>query len=117
MNDTGLYASATEAIRYWEPRRLAYNAVLTAIVVVYFLLGLPASKAALSVDPILELFLFAVMANIGYCAAYIVDVFAQTSGFRDRWRNYRWVLFAIGVSFAGVVTRFFVIGILQAASR
>jgi hypothetical protein len=87
------------------------------IVAVYFVIGLPASKAALSVDPILKLFLSAVMANVAYCAAYIVDIFAQTSGFRERWRNYRWVLFAIGVSFAGVLTRFRVLGILQAASQ
>ena len=29
----------TEAIRYWEPRRVIYNLVLVAVVVAYFVAG------------------------------------------------------------------------------
>jgi len=101
----------TEAIRYWEPRRLAYNAVLLAIVGVYFYLGLPNSRQMEHVNGILVLFLLAVMANVAYCAAYVVDIFAQLSGFREEWRRYRWILFAIGLSFAAVLTRFWSMGL------
>ncbi len=38
--------------------------------------------------------------------AYAVDSFAQTSGFRDLWQRIRWVLFLIGLLFAGIITRF-----------
>ncbi len=113
MEATTLRESATDAIRYWEPKRLAYNAALAAIVVVYFLFYFPASKAALSLDTTLRIFLLAVVANVAYCAAYIVDIFAQASGFRDQWRNHRWVLMTIGVLFAGVLARFFVLGMFQ----
>jgi hypothetical protein len=97
---------ATDAIRYWEPRRILYNLVLAAIVLTYFAMGLPATKGLLTVNFVLLLFLLAVLANVAYCAAYAVDIFAQISGFRELWQRVRWVLFAIGVAFAGVITRF-----------
>jgi hypothetical protein len=31
-------------IRYWEPRRILYNLLLAAIVVIHFVKGLPVSK-------------------------------------------------------------------------
>jgi glucan phosphoethanolaminetransferase (alkaline phosphatase superfamily) len=105
--------SLTEAIRYWEPRRLVYNAVLSAIVLTYFVVWLPESKAVLKLDFLLFLFLLAVLANVAYCAAYLVDVFAQSSGLRDTWIRYRWVLLLIGICFAGVITRFFAIAMFQ----
>ena len=46
------------------------------------------------------------VANIAYCAAYLVDIFAQASGFRELWREYRWVLFAVGTTFAAIITHF-----------
>jgi hypothetical protein len=110
MNGASLRDSLTEAIRYWEPRRLLYNAVLSGIVILYFALSLPGSKSQLSLDFLLGLFLLAVLANVAYCAAYIVDIFAQSSGFREQWRNYRWILLVIGMIFAGVLTRFFAKG-------
>ena len=89
--------------------RLLYNAILAAIVVVYFLVALPASKQILTLDGVLFLFVLAVFANVAYCAAYIVDIFVQASGFREQWRTYRWLLFVAGVIFAGVLTRYFVL--------
>ncbi len=101
---------ATEAIRFWEPWRLAYNLVLGAIVVMYLVINLSASKTMLSVDFCLGLFLLAVLANVAYCAAYVVDIFAQASGFREVWQRFRWLLFAIGTTFAAIITRFISMG-------
>src|ERR1700680_504043 len=42
---------ATQAIRYWEPRRAIYNLVLGAEVVAYFVAGCPASKQHLIGTP------------------------------------------------------------------
>jgi hypothetical protein len=103
--------SVSDAIRFWEPRRLVYNGLLALIVLVYFLKAYPMSKAILTLDSILGLFLLAVLANVGYCAAYLADVFAQWSSYRDLWRQYRWVRFAVGMLFAGILTRFIAIGI------
>jgi hypothetical protein len=95
---------ATDAIRYWEPRRILYNLVLTAIVLSCFVVELPHSRAVISVDFVLLLFLMAILANVAYCAAYAVDIFAQVSGFRELWQKYRWILLSVGLVFAGIIT-------------
>ncbi len=93
---------ATEAIQYWEPRRVICNLALASVVVAYLVAAYPASKQGLTTDSILVLFLLAVVANVAYCAAYLVDIFAQMSGFRELWRSARWILFAVGLTFAAI---------------
>jgi hypothetical protein len=107
MDAQGWRENLTNAIRFWEPMRVAYNLALAAIVLIYFARSYPASKEVVTVNGILLLFLLAVLANVAYCAAYPVDVFAQASGYRELWRKWRWVFFAIGLMFAGTITRFF----------
>jgi hypothetical protein len=104
---------ATEAISYWEPRRILYNILLAAVVIFYFIAGLPASRHVLNADLALVLVLLAVVANVAYCAVYVVDLFVQMSGFREVWRKARWVLFTIGLCFAAILTRFFSMGFLS----
>jgi len=104
---------ATEAIQYWEPRRVICNLALASVVVAYLVAAYPASKQGLTTDSILVLFLLAVVANVAYCAAYLVDIFAQMSGFRQLWRSARWILFAVGLTFAAILTRFVSIGMFH----
>jgi hypothetical protein len=112
MDTQSLRESATDAIRYWEPRRLAYNAVLTLIVLICFFMRYPASRWALSLESGFFLFILVVLANVAYCAAYVIDIFFQISGYRDQWRKYRWTVFLVGLAFAGVLTRFCTLGML-----
>ena len=105
--------SVTRAIRYWEPLRFVYNIVLAAIVLIYFGINYPASKSLLSINFALSLFLLAVLANVAYCAAYPVDIFVSASNYREQWRKYRWLIFIVGLLFAGIITRFFALGIFQ----
>jgi hypothetical protein len=51
---------ATDAIRYWEPRRVLYNLVLAAIVLACFVVALPVSKGLITLNFVLGLFLLAV---------------------------------------------------------
>lgn len=103
----------TDAIKFWEPRRVIYNLALAAVVIIYFALGYPSSKSVLSVDFFLGLFLLAVAANVAYCAAYLADVFVQASGFREVWQRSRWVLLAIGTTLAAIITRFIAMGMFH----
>jgi hypothetical protein len=103
----------TDAIKFWERWRLIYNLALAAVVIIHFAAGYPASKAILSLDFGLGLFLLAVVANIAYCAAYIADIFAQASGFRELWQRYRWLLFVIGTTFAAILTHFVATGMFH----
>ena len=113
METSSLREFATDAIKFWEPFRILYNLVLAAIVVAYFAIGYPTSKGLISVDFCLGLFLLAVIANVAYCAAYVVDIFAQASGFRELWQRYRKILFIIGTLVAAILTRFMAIGMFH----
>jgi len=113
MNNRSLRDYATEAIQFWERARLIYNFVLATVVIIYFAASYPSSKLFLSIDFVLGLFLLAVIANVAYCAAYLADIFAQVSGFRELWRRYRWLLFVIGTIFAAIITRFVAMGMFQ----
>ena len=116
MSEMTVRDALTDAIRYWELRRIAYNAILAVVVAVVFVAQWPQSRLALSTDLAQTLFILAVLANVAYCAAYVVDVVAQYSGFRDVWTHYRWVLFVVGVVFASIIAKFFAVGIFSRAA-
>jgi hypothetical protein len=84
--------------------------VLGLIVVGYFVAYWPTAKANINLNSIVGLAVLAVLANVCYCAAYIIDVFAQWSDARPIWLHWRWVLFALGTSFAAIITCFFATG-------
>jgi len=117
MDSVSLREYFTDAIRFWEPRRVVYNLVLAAIVIAYFAIGYPGSKSVITLDFALGLFILAVIANIAYCAAYLADVFVQASGFRQIWQRSRWILFAVGTTFAAVITRFVAMGMFNPNGR
>jgi hypothetical protein len=102
-----LRQALTDAMRYWEPRRIIYNLVLAAVV------GIHAARAwfgpglVLTTDTFLVLFLLAVLANVAYCAAYVADIPAQLSGFRSEWLKLRLAVFLVGLAFAAILAHFF----------
>jgi hypothetical protein len=98
----------SDALTYWERRRVAYNLVLGAIVVGWVVLTWPHFRGAFTWSSLLALFVLAVLANACYCAAYLVDIPVQYSSFRVPWRQRRWVLWALGVVFAGVLTYYWI---------
>jgi hypothetical protein len=101
----------TDALRYWELRRLFYNALLAAIVLAHFAASWPASKIAVTSDGVLGLFILAVIANLAYSVVYLADIFIQFSGFRASRTRWRWVLLGVGFAFAAVITHFVAGGI------
>jgi hypothetical protein len=102
--------SLSSAVRYWEPRRLAYNAALLIVVGGAFVAGLPTSKRVVSAEPVLVIFILAVLANVAYCAAYIPDLALQLTSFRDSWLRIRWMLLVIGTLMACAIAYLFVAG-------
>ena len=113
MDMKALRDMSADALRYWEPRRIAYNLLLVAIVIVYFLAGWPHSREHVTLDAALSVFVLAVLANFVYCAAYLADIFLQISGFDEQRRRWRTVLLIVGFTFAAVLTRFFSMGLLH----
>jgi hypothetical protein len=106
---------ATDAIGHWERRRILYNLVLLAVVVATYLFDAGPAPRPLSFELLQQLFVFAVLGNVAFCAAYPADLFVQASGFRDTWRRVRWVLLLVGVLFASVLAHFISRGIFGGA--
>lgn len=101
-----LQSPLTSAIAYWEPRRLLYNAWLLAVVIATWFLDSPRTLQGSPFDAAQQLFMLAVVANVLYCAAYVVDVAALLSGFRATWLRRRWMLLLVGLLFAAVPAHF-----------
>jgi hypothetical protein len=97
----------TDALRYWELRRLFYNAMLAIIVAAHFVVAWPHSRSSVTIDGVLGLFLLAVLANVAYSTVYIADVFIQLSGFHATRSIWRRILLTVGFAFAAVLTHFF----------
>ncbi|MGD1212557.1 MAG: hypothetical protein ABR973_14510 [Candidatus Acidiferrales bacterium] len=99
----------SDATRYWEPRRITYNFVLTGVVVVWLAATWPHFREALTLHSLLWLFILGMLANLCYCAAYVADVPMQNSVFRDSWRRGRWGLWLTGMLFAVVLANYWIV--------
>ncbi|HZM01518.1 MAG TPA: hypothetical protein VFC44_00720 [Candidatus Saccharimonadales bacterium] len=93
-------AMAKDAARFWEPRRIAYNLVLAAVVVAWLTLTWPHFRSALVLQSLLYLLGLAAMANVCYSVAYLADILRQSSPFRVRWRRHKWALWLAGTILA-----------------
>ena len=91
-----------DSLRYWEPRRIAFNAILVLVVAGSFLYHHP-PLATLGWQPVVGLLLAAVLANGLYCAAYAADLLVQWSDHQAAWRRRRWLLWLAGTVFAAGV--------------
>ena len=97
-----------DAIRYWEPRRLIYNFVLAAVAVAWVVGTWPHFRPALTLIHLLQLSVLALLANVCYCAAYLVDIPMLHSDLSAGWRQRRWILFLLGTLFAFVFENYWI---------
>jgi hypothetical protein len=100
--------SFSNALRYWEPRRLIYNAVLAAVTIFWFVWAWPHFLPALTLGNLLRLMGLALIANVFYCAAYLVDIPLQLSGLSALWSRRRWGLWLMGTAFAMLLTSYWI---------
>lgn len=96
------------AAGYWEPRRITYNAILATIVVAWVVAAWPHFRPALTPQSLLLTLVLAAIANVCYCAAYLVEVAMRLSRFRYAWPKRRWALWFAGTLLAGVLTCYWI---------
>lgn len=101
----------SDAIGYWEPRRIAYNGILLAVLLATRFLSPGATTQTSSFQMLQQLFLLAVLANVAYCAAYPLDLFFQYSDFRETWRRMRWMLLLVGTMSGAILDHFISLGL------
>lgn len=95
-----------DAVRYWEWRRIAYNLVLTAVVISQALIG---DSADWSLGLVLLFALWAVSANVLYCLAYVADLVIQQAREPRLTRTVRITVFVVG-TITGAIFAYFASG-------
>ena len=108
--DTDRPPDIHDAVSFWEPRRLLYNAVLTVVVLLWLLLTWPHFRPALTRGSLEAFLVLALCANICYSTAYLPDIFFMQLVLPGaQWRCFRWALFLIGVCLALVLENYWIV--------
>ena len=96
------------AARFWEPRRLVYNLILTAIVILWLVATWPHFRPALTLPALGAMIVLALLANVCYCAAYLPDLSIQHLSPAASWRRFRWALWILGTLFAILLENYWI---------
>jgi hypothetical protein len=105
---TPLAACFRQAARFWEPRRLLYNLVLTLVVAAWILVSWPHFRPAMTLGSLLLLAVLAALANLCYCAAYPLDLLAQLHDPLFCSPRRRWTLWLLGTLFAVLLANYWI---------
>ena len=95
------------AARFWEPLRIGYNLVLVGVVVAWVIATWPHFRPAIRLATLVPMAFLALMANVCYSAAYLVDVPLQhvARKFLGRWR---WAVWTAGTLFAILLANYWI---------
>jgi hypothetical protein len=100
------------AARFWEPRRLIYNLILTAVAVFWVVKTWPHFRPAFRLHALLKLTVLALLANVCYSVAYVIDIARQQSapvaGGGAAPSRARWGLWVIGTLLAMLVESYWI---------
>ena len=95
-----LPGTVRDVAQWWEPRRVTYNLILAAVFAGLTARTWPRLRPELTREAVLPLIVLALLANLCYSVAYLVDL-AALSAPAPRHRNtWRWVLWSAGMLFA-----------------
>jgi hypothetical protein len=96
------------AVRFWEARRLWYNAVLFAIVMLWLVFTWPHFRPALNWLDFGRMCVLAVLANVCYCGAYVAEFFMQGAVPLTYWRRTRHAIWILGMVIAVVFSNYWI---------
>lgn len=96
------------AVQFWEPRRVWYNAVLVAVVMLWLALTWPHFRPALNWADFGRMCVLGLLANACYCAAYVAEFLMQGAAPSRHWRRIRYALWIAGMLLALLVTNYWI---------
>jgi hypothetical protein len=99
----------SDAIHFWEIRRIFYNLALVAASLVWLIATWPHFRPAFHLIYLPPISALALLANVCYCAAYLVDIPMQFSTFSTAWKRYRWILWIVGTPFALLLASYWIV--------
>jgi len=100
--------SLTNTVHFWEPRRILYNAILTAVAIFWIAISWPHFRPALTLSSVAPMAVLALLANLCYCAAYFPDLHLQVLLSPASLRRFRWTLFIFGTLFAMLLESYWI---------
>jgi len=106
--------SVADAVRFWETRRILYNAILVTVALFWVVLTWPHFRSVqlMGIPPgdtqpvLVILIILACLANVGYSAAYLVDIPLQLTF--TTWPKNRWMLLLAGIVLALLVENYWI---------
>lgn len=108
IEHNNLQGGIRDATRFWEPRRLWYNAILFAIVLLWVVLTWPHFRPALNWADLGRMTILELLANVCYCAAYVAEFFIQGALPPKFWRRVRYAVWGAGMLLAIVLTNYWI---------
>jgi len=96
------------AARFWERGRILYNAILITIALLWFVLTWPHFRPAMTLSALVALAVLALLANLCYGAAYIVDLAAQPLVPAQSRRRFRQILWVMGTLLAILLENYWI---------
>ena len=97
-----------DAVHFWEPRRLLYNLVLIAVVLNWLLSFWFHFRPAITFFSLFQLSVLALLANVCYSAAYVVDIPMQCAARGALWKRLRWALWLMGTFLAVMFANYWI---------
>jgi hypothetical protein len=101
-------SSFGRAVRFWEPLRILDNAVLAVFALLWLIGTWPHFRPALTLINLAQFAVLALLANVCYSAAYLVDVVMQWCGLSGEQRMLRWMLWSAGLLLAIVLENYWI---------
>jgi hypothetical protein len=89
-----------DAARFWEPRRLLYNLLLFAVVMIWVMKTWPHFRPAMNLEGLEVATVLALLANVCYCAAYLAEILIQNATTSTAWNRQRWAIWVVGTLLA-----------------
>ena len=105
LNEPGV--GFREALRFWEQRRIWYNALLFLVVLLWLGVTWPHFRPALTLEALGKMLVLALLANVCYCAAYLPEFFIPSAPESIR-RVVRWTMWILGTLLALVIENYWI---------
>ena len=107
-HDPSSRETVSETIRYWELRRVWYNLALALLVVWWIVRTWPHFAPAMTLVNLGRMLILAVLANVCYSSAYLVDLGLFSSLDEPARRRWRGALFVGGTLFALLLATYWI---------
>lgn len=89
-----------EAARFWEPRRIVYNLVLTVVALIWIVASWPHFRPGMTLKSLGIMTVLALLANVCYCAAYVAEIPLLGLSLGAARNRGRWGIWALGTLLA-----------------